>query len=103
MPLNIQEMEWLNIVTCSIWDGSRHSIGMGSGFMVPPLFIGLVLTENMDLSEAAFKVGFTKKKRIGYEEGIIDPLTNGKINRKEYIKQAIMMAMIQLNHPEQYI
>ena len=102
MPLNELEMEWINIVTCSIWDGSHHCIGMGSGFIVPPLFMGLVLTEEVDLSEAAFRAGFTKKKRIGYEEGIIDPLTDGKMNRKEYIKQAIVMAVIQLSHPEQY-
>jgi len=102
MPLNIDKLEWLNIVTCSIWDGEKHCLGMGSGFIVPPMFMAIALTDNVDLSEAAFKAGFTQKKRIGYEEGIIDPLTDGKINRKEYIKQAITMALAPFGHPEHY-
>lgn len=93
---------WMNIVTCSIWDGKRHCVGMGSGFVVPDKFIGIALRDKVDLSEAAFRAGFTPEKRIGYREGIIYLLTDGKMARKSYIKQAIEMAMIQVNHPELY-
>lgn len=102
MPLNVRGADWLNIVTCSIWNGKKHCIGIGSGFIVPPKFINIALSDKVDLSEAAFQAGFTPKKRIGYEEGIISLLTDGKMARKPYIKQAIQMAMIQVNHPELY-
>jgi inosine/xanthosine triphosphatase len=102
MPLNLSGLDWLNIVTCSVWDGEKHCIGVGSGFIVPPKFIDIAFNDGVDLSEAAFRAGFTPKKRIGYEEGIVNILTDGKMARKPYIKQAIMMAMIKVDHPELY-
>lgn len=93
---------WINIVACCINDGQRFCVGMGSGFVVPDEFLKIVFQSKVDLSEAAFRADFTPKKRIGYEEGIVNILTDGGMNRKEYIKQAIMMAMIEMNHPELY-
>ena len=89
----------MNILICSIWDGDKFCIGMASGFIVPKKVIEIAFCDEVDLSEAIFRAGLTKERRIGYKEGIIHVLTNGEINRKEYIKQAITMAMIQMNHP----
>ena len=91
---------WMNIVCCSIWDDRRHCLGIGSGFVVPEEFVNIVFRDHVDLSEAAFRAGLTQEKRIGYREGIINLLTDGRMNRKQYIKQAIEMAMIQVDHPE---
>ncbi len=93
---------WMNTIACSIWDSDRRkfSLGLAGGFVVPQAIMDIVLETGVDLSEAAFRAGLTKEKRIGYKEGLSSVLTDGKMARKPYIKQAIEMAMIQVNHPE---
>ncbi len=93
---------WVNTIACSIWDADRRkfALGLASGFVVPIAIIDIVLDEGVELGEAARRVGLTTEQRIGYGEGIVNILTDGKMARKPYIKQAIEMAMIQVNHPE---
>ncbi len=92
---------WMNTVVCSIYDGTGDfRIGLGPAFEVPKGAIDIVFRDQVDLSEAFFRGEFTDEKRIGYGKGLIHTLTNGKLDRKQYIKQAIQMAMVQFNHPE---
>ena len=100
MPTEEPYSGWMNVIICMIWDGKIWGIGLSSGFVVPDKVIDIAFRDKVDLSEAIFRAGLTKEKRIGYKEGIVHILTGGKMNRKEYIKQAIMMAMIQIDHPE---
>lgn len=93
---------WINTIACSIWDGERFSLGLAGGFVVPFAIMKIVMEEMVDLSEASRRAGLTAEKRIGYKEGIVSILTDGKMARKPYIKQAIVMAMIQVDHPELY-
>lgn len=100
LPTELPSFGWMNVVICTIWDGKIWGTGTSSGFIVPEKVIDIAFRDNVDLSEAVFRAGLTKEKRIGYKEGIVHVLTGGKMDRKEYIKQAIMMAMIQMDHPE---
>jgi len=92
---------WMNTVVCSIYDGTGDfRIGLGPAFEVPKGAINIVFRDHVDLSEAFFRGEFTDEKRIGYGKGLIHTLTNGKIDRKQYIKQALRMAWIQFDHPK---
>lgn len=92
---------YMNVVICSLYDGTADfKIGMGSGFEVPRGAINICFRDNVDLSEAFRRGEFTTEERIGYGKGLIHTLTNGKLDRKQYIKQAIEMAMVQYRHPK---
>ncbi len=95
---------WVNTIACSIWNADlrKFSLGLAGGFVVPQAIMDIVLETGVDLSEASRRAGLTKEQRIGYGAGIISLLTHGKMARKPYIKQAIQMAMIQVDHPELY-
>ncbi len=100
MPVESTSTGWMNIVICTIWTGLIWADGMSSGFVVPKPVIEIAFRDNVDLSEAVLRAGLTTEKRVGYKEGVINVLTNGKMARKPYVKQAIMMAMIQIDHPK---
>ena len=91
----------LEFTCCVIYDGKNFHIGMSSGFDMPPKLMQL-LHQGKDLTQASFEAGFTDKKNIGEEEGIVGILTKGIVPRKEYTKYAIKMAMIHLQNKEHY-
>ena len=72
------------------------------GFEIPPKILKIIFEEDLDLSQAARKVGLTEETKIGNSVGIISLLTNGKINRKNQIKQSIEMAMPRILCPQFY-
>lgn len=102
MAVKHASSRWINAIACSIWNGEKFSLGLAGGFVVPQAIIDIVFDEGVDLSEASRRAGLTTEPKIGYGEGIVNILTDGKMARKPYIKQAIEMAMIQVNHPELY-
>ena len=96
---------YLDHCVCALYDGKNEPIiGISPGFEYPPAAIELLLKNQgqMDASTAFKKLGLTNKEKIGSEEGIIGYLTKGKFNRKEYIKTALHLALIQLEFPELY-
>jgi inosine/xanthosine triphosphatase len=94
---------YVNTTFCAIYDGEKFSFGLSSGFEMPKKAVELISKEEIDLNEALYRVGITQKKRWGDEEkGIIHMLSGGRITRKERMKQAIQMAIIQIENPELY-
>ncbi len=91
---------YMNFCCCAVYDGSRIYLGLGPAFEYPPEFTRKVVQEGITISEAFTPV--SGKPDIGYEEGIIGWLTGGRINRKDYTKQAIEMARIQIDNPGLY-
>ena len=53
-------------------------------------------------NDAFYKLGLTENKKIGSAEGAIGLLTNGRVTRKDYTKQAVHMALIHLENKELY-
>jgi len=90
-----------DVCVCSIFDGEIYSFGMSGGFEIPREIFNL-LEQGMDLSQATRQFGLTEETKIGNSVGIISLLTNGKINRKNQIKQAIEMAMPRILCPQFY-
>ena len=93
---------FLEACICCIHDGANDHIGLSCGFEIPPHILKLVLDQNKDLSQACYEAGVTSNSRLGAAEGLIGVLTKGRINRKEYTKQCIITALIQLENTSLY-
>ena len=94
---------FMNISACSIYDGKEHSSpGISSAFQMP-LKVQSLIEQGMNASEAFKEAGLTKEEYVGYTEGgIIGILTNNRITRVEYAKEAIRMALISLEFLDLY-
>ncbi len=93
---------WLNTCACVIYNGKRNFIGLSPSFEYPLKVIELVLNEKLEVSDAIKKTGLTNHNKLGYEQGVIGLLTKGKIDRNLYTRLGLIMALLQLEHPELY-
>ncbi|MBI4019954.1 MAG: inosine/xanthosine triphosphatase [Candidatus Aenigmarchaeota archaeon] len=93
---------YMNVCVCVIYDGRNYHMGLSPAFEYPPKVTRLVFKESLEIDDAVHKAGITKNPDIGSHEGMIGLLTNGRLVRKDYTKQAIMMALIQLENRELY-
>ncbi len=91
---------YMNFCCCAIYDGSRVFLGLGPAFEYPPDCTKTVVDEGITISEAFAPV--SGKPGIGYEEGIIGWLTDGKVSRKDYTRPAVLMAKVQIDKKELY-
>ncbi|KCZ70633.1 hypothetical protein ANME2D_02654 [Candidatus Methanoperedens nitroreducens] len=91
---------YMNFCCCAIYDGKRTYMGLGPAFEYPPECTKRVVDEGITISQAF--VPISDKPDIGYEEGIIGWLTEGRINRKNYTRCAVEMARIQIDNAELY-
>ncbi len=92
------ETGFMNICACAIYNGHQFFIGLSSAFECPSQAIKLMVDEKLDMNQAFKKLGITHNPKLGSAEGTIGILTNGRINRLEYTKQAIIMALIKLEN-----
>lgn len=99
---NGTETGFLEASICCIYDGANYCTGLSCGFEVPPNILALVLDKNRDLSQACYEAGVTANSKLGAAEGLIGILTKGRVNRKEYTKQCVITALIQLENASWY-
>jgi inosine/xanthosine triphosphatase len=92
----------MDVCVCVIFDGEEYHIGLSSAFECPPKVMELVHGEGLDLNQAFHKAGMTDNPKVGSAEGAIGLLTKGRVTRKDYTKQAILMAMIHLENAKFY-
>ena len=102
MKIPNAKTDYMNICACAIYDGKNFHIGLSSAYEYPHEVTRLVFEEGLDINQAFFKVGLTKNQTVGSAEGAIGILTKGRLLRKEYTKQSIMMALIHLENSELY-
>lgn len=93
---------FLHVCACAIYDGTNYCIGLSTGFEVPPQILELILDKKMCLSKACLHSGISNNAKIGSTEGLIGVLTKGKIDRKEYSKQCVLAAILQLENATWY-
>jgi inosine/xanthosine triphosphatase len=91
---------YMNFCACAIYDGERVFLGLGPAFEYPPECTQRVVDEEITISEAF--IPLTDKPGIGYEDGIIGWLTQGRISRKDYTKHAVEMAKILIDNQGLY-
>lgn len=89
---------YMNISVCAIYNGQNHHLGLSAAFEYPLEVTKLVFEEGLDINQAFYKIGLTKNPKVGYAEGAIGILTRGRLLRKDYTKQAVMMALIQVEN-----
>jgi inosine/xanthosine triphosphatase len=88
---------YMDVCVCAIYDGKEFHLGLSSAWEFPnPAVMDLIVKEGFEMSEAINKAGMTKNKNIGSAEGAIGILTKGRLDRKEYTKQALRTALIHL-------
>lgn len=93
---------YLHLSACCIYDGINYYTGLSTAFEIPPKILKLVVNEKMDLAKACLHSGITNNTKIGSTEGLIGILTKGKVDRKEFSKQCIRSAVLQLENHEWY-
>ena len=93
---------FMDFCACAIYDGKNHHLGLSFAFEFPRMVTDLIIQEGLDANEAFLKAGLTKNPKLGSAEGAIGFLTKGRVTRKEYTKQAIRTALIQLENPNLY-
>ncbi len=102
MPVPHTKTGFMDICACAIYDGNDFYIGLSGGFEPPAEVVRLIHQEGMNMSDATRNAGLTKNEYIGHDIGVIGILTKSKINRLEYSKQAIQMALIRLENKHLY-
>ncbi len=93
---------YMNVCACAIYDGQNYHIGLSSAFEYPNDVTKLVFEEELDINQAFHRVGLTENPKVGSAEGAIGILTHGRLLRKEYTKQAITMALINVENSKKY-
>ena len=91
------------VSVCSIYDGENYYTGLSTGFEIPLQILELILDKGLDLAQACLQSGISDNAKIGSTEGIIGVLTKGKIDRKEYSKQCVTSALLQLENADWYV
>lgn len=93
---------FLEACICCIYDSNTYYTGLSCGFEVPAPILKIILNKKSDLNQACNEAGITTNAQLGSAEGIIGILTKGRVNRKEYTKQCIITALIQVENASWY-
>lgn len=89
---------YMDTTACALYDGKEFHMGLSPCVELPKRVIDKAIHESMNLNDACRSAGLTDKRELGNEEGFVGILTGGRITRKEYTKQAIIMAMVHLEN-----
>ena len=92
---------YIEIGVCAVYDGTRHALGFSSGMEWPTKVTELILA-GYDGSQALRETGLTAHTKVGTAGGGSGILTEGRMDRKATMKQGLIMALIQFEHPELY-
>lgn len=101
--MEVQEARtgYLDFTACAVYDGRKFALGISPALEYPGETIRL-LKEGLDATQAFYRIGLTANPKIGEAEGTYGILTNGRVDRKEYTRLAIIMALVQVERPELY-
>lgn len=103
IPLPGEDLPRMNFTACVIYDGTSVYYGQSSGFMIPRKVVKIIEEYKVQLDEAWRRAGLTQNDRIGYLEGIIHQLSNGRLSREQYMQEAVRMAMVHLLNKDLFL
>jgi len=92
----------MEVGVCAIYDGKEYHLGMSPAFEWPLAVLDGILNKGLDGSQAVAAANMTNEEKLGTNQGTIHLLTNGRTNRTEQNGLAVLMALVQLEHPEFY-
>lgn len=87
---------YMDVCVCAIYDGKECHLGLSSAWEVPREVTRYMMEDGLDMNDAALKAGLTENANVGAAEGLVGIVTKGRLNRKEYTKEAIRTALIHL-------
>lgn len=87
---------YMDVCVCAIFDGKEFHLGLSSAWEFPKIF-DFVLNDGLDITEATIRAGLGKDPGLGAAQGAIGIVTKGRLDRKEYTKQALRTALIHLD------
>lgn len=94
---------FMEIGVCAIYDGQGFALGLTPAFEWPKQVTRMILAGEADASQALKQLGLTDHEKLGTtKSGAAGFLTDDRATRQNIIKDSIIMAMIQLEHPELY-
>ena len=97
MYVPMSKTGYMDVCVCAIYDGKEFHFGLSSAWEFPDKrILDWMLEGGLDMSQAINKAGLTSNPNIGSEEGAIGIFTKGRMDRKEYTKQALRTALIHL-------
>ncbi len=88
----------MNVCAAVVYDGTAFHLGLSSAFETPDAEImRLVREEGMTLAQATNHTGLVDDPAIGKGAGVVGMITKGRVNRKEYIQEAMRMALVHID------
>ena len=93
---------YMEVAACALFDGKRYHLGLSPAYEWPKPVVDLIVNNGLDGSQALKRAGFTSHEKLGTAEGGIWLFTHGKMNRTEFNKLAVVMALIHLENAEHY-
>lgn len=103
MQLPTDNETHVDVCICAIYDGSEFYLGQSSAFILPKIVTDLIFNQKLNLAQAMRQAGLTTKDNLGSEEGAIGIFTRGRLSRKGYTKQAILMALVPFENSPIFI
>lgn len=88
---------FMDVCVCAIFDGTEYHLGLSSAWEAPKQVADYMFNEGLNMSDAAYKAGFTDNQNVGSAEGLIGIMTKGRLDRKAYTKEAIRTALIHID------
>ena len=89
---------YLDLTAIALYDGKNFHMGLSPAIELPKRVVDKIIDEKKDANTAFNEMGFTENKQIGRSEGFVGLLTGGRSNRKEYMKQGVIMAMAHVEY-----
>lgn len=84
------------IEACVIYDGQKTGLGFSCAYVIPEDVHRIVVEQHVDMSEALRLAGKTTHEKIGTAGGGIGLLTDGRMQRIDMCKQALITALINV-------
>ncbi len=84
---------YMDVTAVVLYEGTEFYTGLSPAIELPKRVVQTALEKKIDLSEACKICGVTELGDIGSEQGFVGLFTGGRINRKDYTKYALIMAM----------
>jgi inosine/xanthosine triphosphatase len=93
---------YMEVAACAIYDGSQIHLGFSQAYEWPKKVLDKILHEGLDGSQAMKAAGITDKQKLGEHEGFVGVMTNGRMNRTDFNRGAVVMALLHLENAEHY-
>jgi inosine/xanthosine triphosphatase len=94
--------QMFDICACvAVVAGGREAVGWSSAFQIPPR-VARHVRLGLDLSQASNAAGLSADPKLGEGQGLIGVLTEGRVDRLAYTRQAVTVCMIGVDRDELY-